>query len=468
MKLSVVIVCHNAVASLGRAVVSVLEQGFADLQILVVDDASTDGSVALAERLSEEIAECELIRLEASRGRGAARNAGLARARGDYVAFLDAEDAYGSGVVAKVIGDLDNFLWADGIEFGVRLAGGRAAEAAQLAVVANSLCGCIITRRAFLEAIGGFPADDAFRDAGGDPDSAFRLTLRRWGTIGSTGQVSLEHTLQPASPSAKFLDTSRVVDGRLEMPPPDDEATARDAAARAHLLNVDAAMFRSINEPKRHAIHCDVGGRQFDFEVPDRPELIGEATAALANTGYPSLPFLGAVQVVVELGAGAGASAVYHACNNIHARVIALEATRRGFVLLRGNSFAHANLETYRVGLYDATTRLDLLSADGTGSSTERVLMAQAAAFLSSLRIEHIDVLNMDNRGCEVAALYALAGYLPRIKSILIRYYRDTDRRLIDAMLMPTHMLYWGRSNQPNQGQFLYVRRTLLGPDGER
>jgi hypothetical protein len=35
-------------------------------------------------------------------------------------------------------------------------------------------------------------------------------------------------------------------------------------------------------------------------------------------------------------------------------------------------------------------------------------------------------------------------------------------------MLTPTHMLYWGRSTQPNQGQFLYVRRALLGPDGER
>ncbi len=275
----------------------------------------------------------------------------------------------------------------------------------------------------------------------------------------------LNHAIRPGGPFDRFLETSQVVDGRLEMAS-DDETRARDAAARAYLQRLDAAMFRSIGEPTRHTIRCDMGGRQFDFEIPDRPELIGEATAALANTGYPALPFLGPVQTVLEVGAGSGAGAVYQCCSNPNARVIALEPTRRGFVLLRGNALAHPNLETYRVGLYDATTRLDVLDRDG--ASHEPVLMALPGAFLASLRVEQIDVLTLDNRGCEVAALYALAAYLPKTKSILVRYYRDTDRRLIDAMLTPTHLLYWGRSSQPNIGQFLYVRRTLLGPDGER
>ena len=466
MKLSVVISCRNAAATLGRALVSVLEQGFADMEILVVDEGSTDGTVALAERLGERIADFELISLAADIGRGAARNAGLARARGECVVFLDAEDAYGAGVFAKVIADLDTYMWADGIEFGVRLADAqREVQPLQQAVIANSLAGNIILRRAFVEAIGGFPDDGDFRAGKGDADSAFRLAVRRWGTVGATSQATLEHTIQPGDAFDKFLATSRVVDGRLEMAS-DDETQARSAATSAYLRRVDAAMFRSIGEPARHAIHCDMGGRQFDFEIPDRPEMIGEATAALANTGYPALPFLGPVQTVLEVGAGPGAGAVYHAGNNPNARVIALEPTRRGFVLLRGNAFAHANIETYCVGLYDATTRLDLM--DHGGASHERVLMAQAAAFLSSLRLEQIDILNMDNRGCEVAALYALAPYLPKTKSIMVRYYRDTDRRLIDAMLTPTHLLYWGRSTQPNQGQFLYVRRALLGPDGER
>src|ERR1700722_8392519 len=100
MKLAVVIACRNASSTLGRALVSALEQGFADMEILVVDEGSTDGTIALAERLGERIADFELIRLAAGSGRAAARNAGLARARGEYVAFLDAADAYGAGVLA--------------------------------------------------------------------------------------------------------------------------------------------------------------------------------------------------------------------------------------------------------------------------------------------------------------------------------------------------------------------------------
>src|ERR1700733_15007975 len=175
MKLSVVIACRNAASTLGRALVSVLEQGFADMEILVVDEGSTDGTVALAERLGERIADFELIGLAADIGRGAARNAGLARARGECVVFLDAEDAYGAGVFAKVIADLDTYMWADGIEFGVRVADAtREVQPLQQAVIANSLAGNIVLRRAFVEAIGGFPDDGDFRAGKGDADSAFR------------------------------------------------------------------------------------------------------------------------------------------------------------------------------------------------------------------------------------------------------------------------------------------------------
>jgi len=252
----------------------------------------------------------------------------------------------------------------------------------------------------------------------------------------------------------------------MEYLPPDDDAIAADRAVRDHLQRVDAAMLRAIGDPRRHAIKCDMGGRTFDFEVPDRPEMIGEATTALARSLYPLLPFLGPVQTILVVAADFGATAVYYACSNPTARVIALEPARRGFVQLRRNAWAHPNLETYRTGLFDATTRLELPETDGSGS--EQVQMAHPAVFLKSLRVDQLDIVTMDDRGCEVAALHAMAEYLARTKAILIRYHRDTDRRIIDAMLTPTHMLYWGKSTQPNQGEFLYVRRTLLGTDGER
>jgi glycosyltransferase involved in cell wall biosynthesis len=467
MKISVVIPCHNAERSLERALASVLEQGVADSEILIVDDASTDGTVALAERLGARIGEFRLIRLEAKAGAAAARNAGLAQARGEYVAFLDPDDAYGEGVFAKINADFELFPWADGIEFGLRLVNAhREVHAEQLAIIAGSIPGSVVVRRAFARAIGGFPIDAEFHGRHAGEGIAFRLALRRWGTVGATSQVHLDHTVQRGGPFDRFMDSTRMVGDRLEYLPPDDDSLAADRAVGVQLQRVDAAMLRAIGDPRRHAIKCDMGGRTFDFEVPDRPEMIGEATTALARSLYPALPFLGPVQTILVVAGDFGATAIHYASSNPAARVIALEPARRGFVLLRRNAWAHPNLETYRTGLFDATTRLELPEADGGGS--EQVQMAHPAVFLKSLRVDQLDVVSMDDRGCEVAALHAMTGYLPRIKAILVRYRRDTDRRIIDSMLTPTHMLYWGKSTQPNQGEFLYVRRTLLGADGER
>lgn len=87
--MSVVIPCYNAAAFLADAVESVRAQTSPVAEVLVVDDASTDDTVAVAERLGVTV-----IRQPENRGPSGARNAGIARAAGDVVAFLDADDAW--------------------------------------------------------------------------------------------------------------------------------------------------------------------------------------------------------------------------------------------------------------------------------------------------------------------------------------------------------------------------------------
>ena len=89
---SVVLPVFNGEACIGRAARSVLGQTISDLELIVVDDGSTDRTNEVVSRYSEP--RLEFIRLEKNSGPAAARNAGVSRARGDYIAFLDSDDEW--------------------------------------------------------------------------------------------------------------------------------------------------------------------------------------------------------------------------------------------------------------------------------------------------------------------------------------------------------------------------------------
>ena len=91
---SVVIPVFNLEAYLGEAVDSVLNQSCRDFEIILVDDGSTDRSREIIARYQRQAPECvQAISLEHG-GAAAARNAGIAAARGHWIAFLDGDDVW--------------------------------------------------------------------------------------------------------------------------------------------------------------------------------------------------------------------------------------------------------------------------------------------------------------------------------------------------------------------------------------
>jgi glycosyltransferase involved in cell wall biosynthesis len=86
---SVVIPAHNREQMLARALRSVLAQSPAPAEIVVVDDASSDGTAAVAEEMGARV-----IRHEQNRGEGAARNSGIEAASQPWVALLDSDDEW--------------------------------------------------------------------------------------------------------------------------------------------------------------------------------------------------------------------------------------------------------------------------------------------------------------------------------------------------------------------------------------
>jgi glycosyltransferase involved in cell wall biosynthesis len=90
--ITIVIPSFNRKAKLCRAVASVLSQDFEDFEIIVVDDASTDGTRAALARISDP--RLRVLCHEKNEGGGAARNTGIRAAAGDFVAFLDSDDEW--------------------------------------------------------------------------------------------------------------------------------------------------------------------------------------------------------------------------------------------------------------------------------------------------------------------------------------------------------------------------------------
>jgi glycosyltransferase involved in cell wall biosynthesis len=83
---------YNRVTTVLRAIDSVRAQTFADFELIVVDDGSTDGSAELIASVADP--RLILLRLGSNKGGNAARNEGLRRARGDIISFLDSDDIF--------------------------------------------------------------------------------------------------------------------------------------------------------------------------------------------------------------------------------------------------------------------------------------------------------------------------------------------------------------------------------------
>ena len=88
---SVIIPIYNTVGYLARCVQSVLSQSYSDIEVLLIDDGSTDGSRALADSFSKKDARCRCFHKE-NGGVSTALNVGLAEAKGEFIAFVDSDD----------------------------------------------------------------------------------------------------------------------------------------------------------------------------------------------------------------------------------------------------------------------------------------------------------------------------------------------------------------------------------------
>ena len=113
MKLSVVIPTWNRAHLVCEAISSALNQRPGEVEVIVVDDASSDNTVEL---INETFGDCiRVLSLAKRGGAGAARNAGVAIARGEFVAFLDSDDVWLPGKLEAELRVFERFPEAEAV-----------------------------------------------------------------------------------------------------------------------------------------------------------------------------------------------------------------------------------------------------------------------------------------------------------------------------------------------------------------
>jgi glycosyltransferase involved in cell wall biosynthesis len=113
--LSVIIACRNAEATLGVQLDALsLEPRHAEWEILLCDNGSTDGTIALAERYRAKLPNLRIVDARRRRGPAFARNTGAAASRARYLAFVDADDEIAPGWVPAMLDALASHAFVAG------------------------------------------------------------------------------------------------------------------------------------------------------------------------------------------------------------------------------------------------------------------------------------------------------------------------------------------------------------------
>jgi len=101
--ISVIMACYNAASFVEEAVTSVLQQTYPHTEVIVVDDGSRDDSPDIVKRLATDHPDRVRLKHLKHSGPYPARNLGLSHARGDYIAFLDADDWWREDCLEKLL-----------------------------------------------------------------------------------------------------------------------------------------------------------------------------------------------------------------------------------------------------------------------------------------------------------------------------------------------------------------------------
>lgn len=187
-EISVIIPAHNSATTIARALKSVRCQKMDGVEVVIVDDASVDGTVDQLDQFAD--LDIIYVRSEQNVGAAEARNLAISRCSGEFIAFLDADDEWLAGKLAAQMAVLRGnsdaaYVYCEALEFepGLRELGytnyrfGRPSGCDAWKTLLRESCvttSCVMARRNLIEQVGGFRKHLL---SGQDQDLWIRLAL---------------------------------------------------------------------------------------------------------------------------------------------------------------------------------------------------------------------------------------------------------------------------------------------------
>lgn len=197
----------------------------------------------------------------------------------------------------------------------------------------------------------------------------------------------------------------------------------------------------------------------------------GHIVRILNGETYPPIPNIGSVSTILDIGANVGAAAVMLAVRYPQAVIHSFEPGPDAGALLARNVAALANVKIHPFGLadHDEECRLyrstwDPMSASVFASAENTtdfdvIHLRRASDALEEVGISFVDILKIDTEGCELPVLTNLGSLTANARVIYLEYHSDIDRRKIDSLFEPTHILAHASARQPHRGDVCYVHR---------
>jgi glycosyltransferase involved in cell wall biosynthesis len=221
---SIVVLCHNYGRFLSEAIESALAQDYPNVEVIVIDDGSTDASLEVASRYGERVN----VLTQPNQGLARTCNRGAREASGEYFLFLSADDRLEPTYVSELFEALRrtpdaSFAYCAARLFGAEsgIAPSRPFSAFSLIRGRNYINGSALTRRADYLAAGGYPED---LGEGAFDDWDFWLTMVERGHRGTYVPKPLlrwrRHeggSKNPASRGASDIETARVRDRHVQL-----------------------------------------------------------------------------------------------------------------------------------------------------------------------------------------------------------------------------------------------------------
>ena len=121
---SIILCTYNRASLLPRAITSVLNQTYTDIELIIIDDGSTDRTSAVVNKFRNKDKRIHYF-FQQNKGLAKARNAGLRKARGYYITFVDSDDEYDGSHIEKRVHYMIAHPSVDMIHGGMTLLGPR-------------------------------------------------------------------------------------------------------------------------------------------------------------------------------------------------------------------------------------------------------------------------------------------------------------------------------------------------------